>query len=295
MTSTDLETLARWRTIGARHSEEVIELGLKVLKSGRLGDQEWALREQLAIAALDLGQNDLSQAQINLLHRKFPDSPRVKILDGLLLESKGKVNEAKDVYDNLLKIDETNISALQRLISLTISSSSTSSSSAAIPLLLKYLDIFYSDPSGWSLLSELYCEQGMYLQALDSISHLLVIQPWDENNVRRAGEIAYTAGDYQLSLKHLLRALEMQGDKQTNVNPKRTRIWWGIKLAVSRLLESSNLNQIETSVPIEMRTTEKQLKLLDELSTEKILQYGGGKGINLEVKRKVLSGDVVVR
>lgn len=35
----DLEQLARWRTIGARHSEEVYDLGLKVLKSKTAGDQ----------------------------------------------------------------------------------------------------------------------------------------------------------------------------------------------------------------------------------------------------------------
>ena len=38
MSRTDLETLARWRTVGARHSEEVVELATKALRS-RLGDQ----------------------------------------------------------------------------------------------------------------------------------------------------------------------------------------------------------------------------------------------------------------
>lgn len=75
----DAELLARWRTLGARHSEEVLELGPRVLRSGGLGDQgepsistrtmyhwavlmrapvraEWAVREQLAIAALDTGR-----------------------------------------------------------------------------------------------------------------------------------------------------------------------------------------------------------------------------------------------
>ncbi|WWD08318.1 hypothetical protein V865_006429 [Kwoniella europaea PYCC6329] len=288
MSSVDLEVLSRWRTIGARRSEEVIELGLKLLKSGKVGDQEWALREQLAIAALDLGQIELSQEQIKLLHSKFPNSPRVKILDGLLLESQGRLEDAKAVYEGLLRVDETNVSAHQRLISLTLSSSPTS----AIPLLLKYLDTFYSDPSGWSLLSEQYCELGMYTQALDALGHLMSVQPWDEAAVRRAGEVAYTMGDYQLSLKHLLRSIEMQGTKETNPNQRRTRTWWGIKLAVSRLLESPNS---ETTVPREMQSTEKQLKLLDELATERILE-NGGKGVSLEVKRKVLAdGKDVVR
>jgi len=35
----DAEILARWRTIGARNSERVLELAPKVLKSGGLGEQ----------------------------------------------------------------------------------------------------------------------------------------------------------------------------------------------------------------------------------------------------------------
>lgn len=35
----DAELLSRWRTLGARHSEEVLELAPRVLKSGNLGEQ----------------------------------------------------------------------------------------------------------------------------------------------------------------------------------------------------------------------------------------------------------------
>jgi hypothetical protein len=35
----DTEQLARWRTIGARYSEQVLDLAPKVLKSGGLGEQ----------------------------------------------------------------------------------------------------------------------------------------------------------------------------------------------------------------------------------------------------------------
>ena len=39
MRTSDLDQLARWRTLGARHSEDVVELGSRVLASGRLGAQ----------------------------------------------------------------------------------------------------------------------------------------------------------------------------------------------------------------------------------------------------------------
>jgi hypothetical protein len=55
MPLSDREQLARWRQMGARHSEQVVELAPKVLKAGAAGEDEWAVREQLAFAALDLG------------------------------------------------------------------------------------------------------------------------------------------------------------------------------------------------------------------------------------------------
>lgn len=60
--------------------------------------------------------------------------------------------------------------------------------------ILAYLDTFYSDPSGWSLLAELYADQGMYAQSLTALGHLMVLQTWDSDAVRRAGETAYTLG-----------------------------------------------------------------------------------------------------
>ena len=49
------------------------------------------------------------QVQIQLLHRRFPNSPRVAILDGLALEAKGEPAEAKRLYQALLEKDETNV------------------------------------------------------------------------------------------------------------------------------------------------------------------------------------------
>ncbi|TYJ54376.1 hypothetical protein B9479_004964 [Cryptococcus floricola] len=225
MAKTDLEKLAEWRTLGARHSEQTVELATRVLASGTLGDREWAVREQLAIAALDLGRINSAVTQIDILHKQFGGSPRVRVLDGLRFEADGDATRAKAVYEGLLKDDETDVTAHQRLISLA------APSSAAIPLLLSYLDTFYADPMAWSLLAELYCEQGLYPQALSALGHMSIINNWDDGILRRSGEVAYTSGDYQLSLKHFLRAAEMQGGKASNLNTSRTRTWWGIKLA----------------------------------------------------------------
>ncbi|WVN89700.1 uncharacterized protein L203_104930 [Cryptococcus depauperatus CBS 7841] len=280
MSRSDAGKLAEWRSIGARRSEQTVELATKILASGNVGDQEWALREQLAIAALDMGRIKLASDQIETLHAKFPNSPRVRILDGLRLEADEDFVRAKAVYEDLLKEDETNVTAHQRLISLSLPSSS------AIPLLLSYLDTFYSDPAAWSVLADLYCEKGLYSQALTALGHIAIISNWDDGVIRRSGEVAYTMGDYQLALKYFLRAAEMQGGKDNNSNTSRTRTWWGIKLTITRLLNSPNVN---TSVPQDIRTTEKQLKDLDVLATERLL---AAKGKGIDVRRQML-GEMV--
>ena len=80
-------------------------------------------------------------------------------------------------------------SAHQRLIALSLASPQT-----AIPLILAYLDIFYTDPAAWSLLAELYADQGLYAQSLTALGHVMVMQTWDSDAVCRAGETAYTMG-----------------------------------------------------------------------------------------------------
>jgi hypothetical protein len=79
-----------------------------------------------------------------------------------------------------------------------------STPSTLIPMLLAYLDIFYTDPAGWSLLADLYAEQGMYGQSLTALGHVTVIQSWDSGAVCRSGETAYTMGYVlvRLPLRH---------------------------------------------------------------------------------------------
>ena len=132
---------------------------------------------------------------------------------------------------------------------------------AAITALLSYLDNFYSDPAGWSLLAELYTDQGLYAQSMTALGHLMLIQSWDSSAVCRAGETAYTMGyvsstvpqkksgladgtarDHQSALKYFLRAAEMQIDPSSPGSAEEsrsTRSWWGVKLVSFRLLNFS--------------------------------------------------------
>ncbi|BEI81411.1 hypothetical protein CcaverHIS002_0205710 [Cutaneotrichosporon cavernicola] len=280
MSQADIDQLASWRTLGARNSQQVVDLAPKVLAAGGLGDAEWSVREQLAIAALDLGQISLANAQIRTLETRFPKSPRVDILLGLKLEALGEPLRAGAVYKQLLMKDETNVSARQRFIALAPNREET------ITRLLKYLDIFYADPQGWSLLAELYADAGAYAQSLTALGHLMVLQTWDSMAVVRAAETAYTIGDYQLALKYFLRAVEMETPPTGNPDGHRTRAWWGVQMSSRRLLEST-AKRIDSAVPDRSTTSRAQLEKLNALATERILAIGGA---GMQVRRAVLAG-----
>ncbi|GMK54657.1 hypothetical protein CspeluHIS016_0112430 [Cutaneotrichosporon spelunceum] len=280
MSQADIDQLASWRTLGARNSQQVVALAPKVLAAGGLGDAEWSVREQLAIAALDLGQVSLANAEIRALETRFPRSPRVDILLGLKLEARGELLRAGEVYKLLLQKDETNVSALQRFVALAPTREET------ITRLLKYLDTFYADPQGWSLLAELYADAGAYAQSLTALGHLMVLQTWDSMAVERTAETAYTMGDYQLALKYYLRAVEMETPPTGKPDGHRSRAWWGVKMSSRRLLESK-AKKIGTAVPDNSITSRAQLEKLEALATERILAIGG---TGMEVRRAVLGG-----
>ncbi|WOO79299.1 ER membrane protein complex subunit 2 [Vanrija pseudolonga] len=278
MSQADIDQLARWRTLGARNSEDVVRLAPGVLAAGGLGDTEWAVREQLAIAALDLGRIKLATTQINALESQFRASPRVDLLLGLKLEAVGDLERAGKVYSALLKTDATNVSAHQRIIALSATPTET------IQRLLAYLDTFYADPAAWSLLAEAYANEGAYAQSLAALGHLQLLQTWDSQAVVRAGETAYTLKDYPLALKYFLRAVEMETPVAGKAEGHRSRAWWGVKLAAKRLLDPKHADT-ETSLPESERTSEAQLRKLDALATEQLLALGGA---NLAERRTVL-------
>jgi hypothetical protein len=129
----------------------------------------------------------------------------VDLITGLKLEAMGEIERARGVYGVLLKADECNVvsniiiynscsptadsqSAHQRLVALA------STPTARITAILSYLDTFYSDPQAWSLLAELYAEEGAYGQSLTALGHCMVLQTFNSHFVERAAETAYTMG-----------------------------------------------------------------------------------------------------
>ncbi|KAG0142429.1 hypothetical protein CROQUDRAFT_662506 [Cronartium quercuum f. sp. fusiforme G11] len=276
--SESVARLKELRDTGARRSVEVIELAEQIWSEdtqksggfslGALGEDIWAFYEQVAIAALDIGKHDLARKAIERLEQKFPSSPRVMPLHGMLLEAKGELKLAKEFYEaelcksvdpkasNRGSTGETNVRMRKRLIALHLhhyplptdsctqsgksvvldSDTAQFSLQEAVSLLVDYLDTVYSDPEGWIQLAEIYCKLGSYDQALYALEDLILIQPDNTFHILRYAETAYTAGHYELAYKTYLRVIELSEkiSEASKGGPAR-RAAIGLKLCLTKV------------------------------------------------------------
>ncbi|KAA1101502.1 hypothetical protein PGT21_022763 [Puccinia graminis f. sp. tritici] len=276
-----IDRLKVLRDSGLRQSQEVVELAEVVLgtagRTSRLGDDLWTVYEQVAVAALDIGNVELAKTVIQRLEAKFPKSARVTVLHGMLMEAQGDLLGAKSFYEQELEkpfspknadlgsVGELNMRVRKRLIALHLhhspptcpqasqpysSSSSTSSTPfslhTAIQLLVDHLDTVYSDPEGWLQLADIYASLGLYEQSLSALEDLILIQPENTFHILRYAETAYTAGEYELSYKTYLRVIELSDriSSESKGGPCR-RAALGLKVCIQRLPKSSTRQEIE--------------------------------------------------
>ncbi|KAG0257150.1 ER membrane complex subunit 2 [Mortierella polycephala] len=250
------------RASAERKPDVVVRLGKSLVQSGavkKLDADAWLVYEQVAIAALDVGDDELAQRCIKALEEKFPGSARVQRLHGMQLEAEGKLTEASEIYKAILVEDETNVLAAKRQVVLLRAMGLPSD---AISALVKYLDINYTDFEGWLQLADLYLEELMYAQAAFCMEEVLMLQPQNHVFHLKYGEILYTQDNIQLALKQFCRVVELCKD--------HVRGLYGIKLCTSRLMKAAPSKDPAA-------TSQDDLKAIDLLATERLVAvYGSG-------------------
>ncbi|KAF9290745.1 ER membrane complex subunit 2 [Mortierella alpina] len=250
------------RASAERKPDVVVRLGKPLVESGavkKLDADAWLVYEQVAIAALDTGDDVLAQKCIQALEDKFPGSARVRRLHGMQLEAAGKLTEAGEIYKAILNEDETNVLAAKRQVMLL---RAMGLPSEAIGALVKYLDINYTDFEGWLQLANLYLDELMYAQAAFCMEEVLMLQPQNHIFHLKYAEILYTQENIPLALKQFCRVVELCKD--------HVRGLYGIKLCTSRLL-----NAAPSKNPA--ATSQEDLTAIDLLATERLIAvYGSG-------------------
>lgn len=270
-----LQKLAGYRPRKTQKSKETYDKGLILLKNGgysRQGDEGWETLEKLALAALDQGDVEVADQCLQLIVNKFPNSPRVDVLQGIRMEASEPPEVALKFYDELLESDSSNAAVWRRKASVLRDMGKIDK---AVEELSAMLDTFYTDVEGWIELADIYASCEQYTYALQSIAHALLLAPQNTFYFIHYAEIAYLAGDITLALKIFLVAVDMTDDDDGPVPPQDSipvgltlRAWYGVKLCTRRLITEPRL--VSSSASQTAAPSAAILSNIDELSAERL-------------------------
>jgi len=185
--------------------------------------------EQIAIAAMDLGDKTTAQKYYSILRTKFgQESTRILRLKGLYQEFNKEFEQANRTYDDLLKKEPTDTVAMKRKIAVI----KETQPARAIELLNEYLSVFMADTDAWAELGDIYLSLQQYSHACYCYEELILATPQNYHLYVKYAEIKYTMGgatNIQEALKYYSLALELS--KENNL-----RAYYGLIMAVNSVV-----------------------------------------------------------
>lgn len=226
------EYLCLVRKLKIRRSDKVFKHGFSILndpkKRSAIGDEQWTLYEQVAIAAMDCHSLDVAKDCITVLSKKFPDSKRVGRLEAMLLEAKGRWEEAENAYSSLLEDNALDQVIHKRRVAMAKAQGDILK---AIEWLNKYLEIFMADHDAWRELAEIYVSLQMYKQAAFCYEELILAQPTVPLFHLAYADVLYTLG----GLENLQTAKKYYASTIDLTAGRNTRALYGICLCTSAI------------------------------------------------------------
>ena len=232
------EQLREWREDNSRHSDTIVSYwdhGLQT-NTDQLGDEQWMVLEQVAVAGLDMNREDIVNSCLIKLIEKFgASSLRIRRLQAMRLEMKERWDDALEVLDAILEEDVANSSARKRKIAILKAQGETD---RAVRELVRYLQVFMSDQESWLELCELYTMEQEYSKAAYCMEELLLHNPHNHLYHQRLAEIRYTMGGYdnlELAKQYYSQAVKLA--------PSNMRALYGLLLTVTQLASSPKCPQ----------------------------------------------------
>ncbi len=192
-----------------RCPEKVVVLGSVALRKHErsLGDEKWTIYEQVFVAALDTGDDELANECLGELTIQFKDSARVKRLVGMSCEAQRQFRAARDVYDGLLATNAANALAAKRKVSILKAQGKIKE---AIAELNEYTERTQTDVTAWQELSDLYLSISKIDSAAFCLEELILHDPLNHVAHCRLGEVYYTLGSQEIARKYFSQSLEIK-------------------------------------------------------------------------------------
>jgi tetratricopeptide (TPR) repeat protein len=205
-----------------RESELTVKHGTALLGkdlSRKISDElsRLAVIEQLCLAALDVGEVELAEKCLISLREGGVDrgSTRFRRLLARCLEADGDVVEATALYDDLLKENPANITALKRKY--CILRAQVGKEAETMEALNNYLQQNYSDIAAWYEMANYRKELGDFKGAAFALEEVLLGTPSESKIHVELAECYATIGglDYfLLARKHMAQALELDSSNR---------------------------------------------------------------------------------
>ncbi|CAM9464663.1 unnamed protein product [Choristocarpus tenellus] len=194
-----------------RRPDLAVKYGTSLMQYTRkLGDELWAVHEQVLTSALDVPNLELADKCLAALQKKFPSSQRVRRLEGMRLEAGGSYEAAEGIYTSLLEENPSNSLAIKRKVAVLIAQGKTT---VAVKALNGYLSDFGADAEGWLQLAKLHINASNYDAAAFCYEELVLISPSDPLVHCRLGEVYFTLGggeNLMRARKHLAQSVDLK-------------------------------------------------------------------------------------
>lgn len=230
-----------------------------------------AALEQICLAALDLHNHELAEQCLSEIKVHVPGtSTRFRRLLGRCLEGAGDYEGAMIVYEDLLKENPSNLSALQRKY--CVLRAQQKPPPVVIDALNEYLGQQLSDVSGWHEMAQLRLSLADFKGAAYALEQVVLGSPLDSEIHRELAEVYATIGgldNVSLARKHMAQALEL--------DPGNIRAQFGLVSIANQYLDESN---------------EGSKKAVDEherLVAKELVKFGSDKVLNSYKGTKMLA------
>jgi len=233
-----LEALRLGRLV---HPDLALKFGANVLSTSRgkrlCGNDLWAVYEQVLIAALYLDQEKWYEHCRQVLGARFPQSMRVKRLDGIMYEKKGSWAQAEKVYTEILTEKPSDTATRKRLIAILKGQKKISE---AVEECNAYLELFQTDQEVWHELGELHLSESNLTKAGYCFVELLLSNPRNTYAVITYAELQYSLGDLELARKYFCLA--------AHLDESNLRAMWGLVMCLHAVgtKRDEKLNQLHS-------------------------------------------------
>eukprot|EP01012_Entosiphon_sulcatum_P027671 TRINITY_DN3336_c0_g1_i1.p1 TRINITY_DN3336_c0_g1~~TRINITY_DN3336_c0_g1_i1.p1 ORF type:complete len:294 (-),score=48.72 TRINITY_DN3336_c0_g1_i1:87-968(-) len=251
------ELLKDIRANPVRKSALVYYCGRKLLQDKRrLGDEVWAILEQVFLAALDCNQVDQAERYFYQLRSKFGDrSQRVERLEGMLHEARGEYQEAIDIYGEILRSNPCHKAARRRLIAVCRAQGKREE---ALQLLHDYLQLHHADEEAQYEIADIALGLCDYRRAGAAFEDLLLVDPHQPVYMCKYAEVLYTqAGVDNLRLARKYFAQSIRLNPQTN----NLRAIYGLWATCQALASLHGLRNNAENIEVLRWATEKLTKV----------------------------------